>query len=168
MNILLLNEDILINIFNIYYKNIVCKKYINSVSLFFTCKEINKLCKIYIYNKYKCNILYIKEINFKVCSYHNNINLDCIKNIIQQIKNIENSNNSKLNKNNRFRNVYDLNEYKPYINISGIDPNILFNYIHYDDLQKNINIIEPILNRFYYKVVNFCCSGNGCKIKKIK
>ncbi len=39
-------------------------------------------------------------------------------------------------------------------------------HIHYTNLKKNEYMLRFILNKYNYKLINFCCGGNGCKIVK--
>ena len=84
-NILFYNDDILINILKLYIEHYInCKNTItyNNLSC---CKQIYYLYKKLIVNHCKCNILYIENINYKICSYHDNIPLDFVKSLLEQI-----------------------------------------------------------------------------------
>jgi len=156
MNIIYkLNEDLLIKILEIYInKYIICKKKDKEIEDIFINKYIYELIKRNVLCKIRCNILEIKEIKYKVCMIHDKVNLDMIKSIVIQIKNIKNNNAPIIYHNNNEN-----------VNMMGNSRNI--GHIHYNKLEKSKKIVEKIIKKFGYKLINYCCNGNGCKINKI-
>ena len=83
-NIILYNNDILQHILKLYIEHYNCKKNITNNNLS-CCKQIYNLYKDFIVKYCKCNILYIEDINYKICSYHDDISLDFVKSLLEQI-----------------------------------------------------------------------------------
>ena len=87
INILLCNDDVLQHILKLYIEYYLnCKKDITNNNLS-CCKKIYYIYKNLIVKYCKCNILYIENINYKICSYHDNISLDFVKCLLEQIEN---------------------------------------------------------------------------------
>ena len=151
IHILHLSDDILVNIIELYSKTYIkCKIDINEKNNIIFCKKIHLLYNTLNHNC-KCNILYIKDINSKICSHHNNVSLDLVKSVINQINYIDNNNTNN--------DIIDSNMILIDIDNHG-------HYIHYEDLKKNEFILRFILNKYNYKLLNYCCGGNGCQIVK--
>tara|TARA_Y100000741_G_scaffold355676_1_gene331386 strand:- start:1272 stop:1724 length:453 start_codon:yes stop_codon:yes gene_type:complete len=146
INILLCNDDVLQRILKLYIEHYLnCKKDITNNNLN-CCKQIYYLYKNLI--KYcKCNILYIKNINYKICSYHDNISFDFVKSLLEQIDIVN-------------RNI--LNNYM--INY-GKEDDLLF--IHVPNIKQYKSIVQEIISKYNYKISHFCCGGEGCKLKKL-
>lgn len=145
-----LPNEVLLHILHMYYEIIKCKK---------NKKELNKIniCKkMYDYNKnnnyFKCNILYINNINLKICNIHDNVSLDFVDKLIKQINHVKNNTMGIIYHNKSSNDLLDYNNLE---------------FIHCDDLKKNEKIVKIILKKYNYKLMNYCCGGNGCRISKI-
>ena len=145
-NLLSYNDDILINILKLYIEHYYCKKCITNDNLS-CCKQIYYLYKNLIIKHCKCNILYIENINYKICNYHDNIPLDFVKSLLEQI--------------NRVERVYS-NDY--IINYGKMDD---FLFIHVPNIKQYKSIVQQIISGYNYKISHFCCGGDGCKLKKL-
>lgn len=153
-----LNDDILVFILNIYTRNYIrCKKYTQRISKLYICSRLKILYNKYIRSTFQCNLYYISDIRYSICSFHNKIKLEDVKKIVNQIIRVENRTSPNIYHNN---NSYDSLE------IVSMNDNLSF--IHCDNLIKNEQIIRLLLNKFGYKMLNYCCNGTGCRIKKIK
>lgn len=151
-----LSDDLLVSILNkytVYY--IKCKKLKIRMSKLYICRKFKNLYTKYIIPNLKCNLYYIKEIDYNICSFHNNVDLIDIKKIINQIIRIDNNNIPKIYHNN---NSYDS------VETVSMSDNLLF--IHHNNLKNNEKIVRLLLHKFGYVMLNFCCNGTGCRIKK--
>ena len=152
---LLLNEDILIEIWKYFIKiDIICIKNGKNINKLFICK---KLYDIYKENKkkiisWKCKMLDISKINYKICNIHDNIGLEYVNKVIGQIE------------------KYNSLQKTPNNGVLGIDFHKFHvtNFIHCPDLQKNEEFVKKLLKEYNLKIVRYCCGGDGCELRKIK
>tara|TARA_B100001564_G_C20531463_1_gene619970 strand:+ start:414 stop:881 length:468 start_codon:yes stop_codon:yes gene_type:complete len=152
---LILNDDMLLLLWKYYIKNVVvCIKNEEMVNNFFVCK---KMYDIFKENKKKliqwdCKILIISNINYKICSTHDNIGIEYVNKIVGQIEKYislqEPPNNG----------VIGINFHKYHVT----------NFIHCPDLKKNEIFVKKLLEKYNLKIVRYCCGGNGCELKQIK
>ena len=154
-----LSDDILVYILSIYSNNYIeCKKNKKEIKKLYVCKKIKNLFINNILSKFECILFNIKRKNFKICSYHNNVTIEYLKRLIQQLNYADNKTLPKI--------YHDNNSYSEApINICS-DNNL--NFIHIEDLKKNEKLIRLILKKYEYKLVHFCCKGEGCRITKIQ
>ena len=154
-----LSDDILVHILSIYSNNYIeCKKNKKEIENLYVCEKIKNLFINNVLPKFECILFNIKRKNFKICSYHNNVTIEYLKRLIQQLNYADNKNLPKI--------YHDNNSYSESpINICS-DTNL--NFIHIEDLKKNEKLIRLILKKYKYKLVHFCCKGEGCRITKIK
>ena len=152
---LILNDNMLLLLWKYYIKNVVvCIKNEEMVNNFFVCK---KMYDIFKKNKKKliewdCKILIISNINYKICSTHDNIGIEYVNKIVGQIEKYislqEPPNNG----------VIGINFHKYHVT----------NFIHCPDLKKNEIFVKKLLEKYNLKIVRYCCGGNGCELKQIK
>ena len=117
--------------------------------------RINNICKE---KKKKCNIYLLQDIKLEICSIHDNIDINIVKEIERKIKNLKICNKySELN--NIYNNIYNN------IGINPIDSKV--NFIHIRDIYKYEFILKKILKKYRYKLDNYCCNKNGCIIKNL-
>ena len=153
-----LSDDILVSILDIYIRNYIrCKKYTKKISKLYICRRLKTLYSKYLTLTFECNLYYINDINYSICSFHNKIKLEDVKKIVNQIIRVENRTSPNIYHNN---NSYD--------SLEVVSMNDNASFIHCDNLIKNEQIIRLLLNKFGYKMLNYCCNGTGCRIKKIK
>ena len=145
-NIILYNDDILQHILKLYIGHYNCKKNTTNNNLS-CCKQIYNLYKDFIVKYYKCNILYIEDINYKICSYHDNISLDFVKSLLEQIDIVN-------------RNISN----NCIINYGKTDDYLV---IHVPNIKQYKHIAQKIVSKYNYKILYFCCGGEGCKLKKL-
>lgn len=152
---LILNDDILLLLWQYYIKNVVvCIKNGKMVNNFFICK---KMYDIFKKNKEKlirwdCKMLEIPKINYKICDKHDNIGLEYANKVVGQIEKYislqEPTNNG----------VIGINFHKFHVT----------NFIHCQNLQKNEEFVKKLLKKYNLKIVRYCCGGDGCELKQIK
>lgn len=154
-----LSDDILVHILSIYTDNYIeCKKNKIEIEKLYVCETVKNLFVNNVLSKFQCILFNIKKQNFKICSYHNNVTIEYLKRLIQQLNYVDNKALPKI--------YHDNNSYNEEpINICS-DTNL--NFIHIEDLKKNEKLIRPVLKKYKYKLVHFCCNGEGCRITKIK
>ena len=145
-NIILYNGDVLEHILKLYIEHYNCKKNITNNNLS-CCKQIYDSYKDFIVKYCRCNILYIEDINYKICSYHDNISLDFVKSLLEQIDTV----NRNIS-NNYIINYGKTNDYL---------------FIHVPNIKQYKHIAQKILSKYNYKISYFCCEGEGCKLKKL-
>ena len=202
-NVIHLPNDILVDIIKLYSNTYIkCKKNINETHKLIFCKKIQLLYNT-LHNNCKCNILYIKDINTKICSHHNNVSLDLVNSVINQLNCIYNKYNTNIVKTDIFdtdifntdifnTDIFNTDIFNNYIDNTNIgntntvntDPvhihidiytaddiinieNSKSYFIHYEGLKKNEFILRFILNKYNYKLLHYCCGGNGCSIGKL-
>ena len=149
---LILNDDMLLLLWKYYIKTVVvCIKNEEMINNFFVCK---KMYDIFKKNKKKliewdCKILIISNINYKICSTHDNIGIEYVNKIVGQIEKYislqEPPNNG----------VIGINFHKYHVT----------NFIHCPDLKKNEIFVKKLLEKYNLKIVRYCCGGNGCELK---
>tara|TARA_Y100000739_G_C20413792_1_gene375702 strand:+ start:59 stop:535 length:477 start_codon:yes stop_codon:yes gene_type:complete len=147
MIIIELNNDIVYNIILTYIKNYIQCIHNNDFRKLFFCSKIYNLFYNKINKIFQCKLIYIKNIDYILCSSCKNIQLNFINNLLKELNMISTREN-----NNLFSKKYYL------------DSNDIF--IHIEGLKDNIKIFKNILKKYNYKFVSYCCSGKGCKIKK--
>lgn len=154
-----LSDDILVNILSIYTDTFIeCKKNKIEIEKLYVCKKIRNLYINNVLSKFKCILFNIKRKKCKICSYHNNVTIEYLKRLIQQLNYVDNKTSPKI--------YHDNNSYnEEQVNICS-DTNL--NFIHIEDLKKNEKLIRLILEKYKYKLVHFCCNGEGCRITRIK
>ena len=214
-NVIHLPNDILVDIIKLYSNTYIkCKKDINETHKLIFCKKIHLLYNT-LHHICKCNILYIKDINTKICSHHNNVSLDLVNSVINQLNCICNKYNTNIVKTDIFdTDIFNTDIFNNYIDNTNIgntntvntdpvhihididtdidtdadidtdidtdadiDTDINTNivninssksyFIHYEGLKKNEFILRFILNKYNYKLLHYCCGGNGCSIGKL-
>ena len=152
-----LSDDILVFMLDIYTSNYIkCKKNTKRINKLYMCRKFKVLYKTFIIPKFKCELYYVSKINYNICCFHNNITIEDVKKIVNQIKRVENKTYPKVYHNN--------NSYDDTQQIVSIGDNFCF--IHCSNLIKNEEVIRLLLNKFGYEMLNYCCNGTGCRIKK--
>ena len=152
---LILNDDILLLLWKYYIKNDVkCIKNKESVSKFFVCR---KMYEIFKKNKkaliqWNCKMLIITNINYKICSTHDNIGIEYVNKLVKQIEKY-----ISLQEPPNY-DVYGINFHKYHVT----------KFIHCPDLKKNEIFVKKILEKYNLKIIRYCCGGDGCELRQIK
>ena len=154
-----LSDDILVHILNIYTNNYIkCIKNNKEIEKLYICEKIKDLYINNILNKLKCNLFIVKKKKIKICSYHNNVSMQYLDRLIKQLNYADKKTLPKICHNNNSYSEEPIN----------ICSDTHLNFIHIEDLKKNEKLIRSILKKYKYKLVHFCCKGDGCRITKIK
>lgn len=153
---LILNDDMLLLLWKYYIKNVVvCIKNEEMINNFFVCK---KMYDIFKKNKKKiikwdCKMLIISNINYKICSTHDNIGIEYVNKVVGQIDKYMSLQEEPTN-----NGVIGINFHKFHVT----------NFIHCPDLKKNEIFVKKLLEKYNLKIVRYCCGGDGCELKQIK
>tara|TARA_Y100000589_G_C27141309_1_gene624850 strand:+ start:483 stop:953 length:471 start_codon:yes stop_codon:yes gene_type:complete len=153
---LILSDDILLLLWKYYIKNgVVCIKNGEAINNFFVCK---KMYDIFKKNQKKiiqwdCKMLIISNINYKICSTHDNIGLEYVNKIVGQIEKYISLQEEPTN-----NGVIGINFHKFHVT----------NFIHCPDLKKNEIFVKRLLEKYNLKIVRYCCGGDGCELRQIK
>ena len=129
---LILNDDMLLLLWKYYIKNNVkCIKNKEAVNSFFVCR---KMYKIFKENKKKliqwdCKMLLITNINYKICSTHDNIGIEYVNKVVGQIEKYISLQEEPTN-----NGVIGINFHKFHVT----------NFIHCPDLKKNEIFVKNI------------------------
>ena len=152
---LILNDDMLLLLWKYYIKNNVkCIKNKEAVNSFFVCR---KMYEIFKENKKKliqwdCKMLIITNINYKICSTHDNIGIEYVNKLVKQIEKYISLQEPPNN------DVIGINFHKYHVT----------NFIHCPDLKKNEIFVKKILEKYNLKIIRYCCGGDGCELRQIK
>ena len=153
---LLLNDDILLEIWTRYvYNKIECIRNIELINKLFVCKKLYNIYKINKNKilKWRCNLLHISEINYKVCNIHDNIGLEYVKKVLGQIE--------------KYKILHEIPNHEN-LSVHNFHSFHVGNYIHCPYLKKNEIFVKNLLKKFNLQIVRYCCGGNGCELRQIK
>jgi hypothetical protein len=154
-----LSDDILIHILNIYTNNYIkCIKNNKEIEKLYACEKIKSLIINNVMCKLMCNLFVIKKKKIKICTHHNNVSMQYLNRLVQQLNYADKKTLPKICHNNNSYNEQPIN----------ICSDTHLNFIHMEDLKKNEKLVRYILKKYQYKLVHFCCKGDGCRITKIK
>ena len=102
--------------------------------------------------QWDCKMLIISNINYKICSTHDNIGIEYVNKVVGQIEKYISLQEPPNN------DVIGINFHKYHVT----------NFIHCPDLQKNEIFVKKLLEKYNLKIVRYCCGGDGCELKQIK
>lgn len=150
-----LDNDCISKVYNSYINNFVyCKKNYNQLNKFYFCKKVYDICKNISINN-DCHIINISNINLKLCSIHDDVDIQYVKNLLDNIESYKKRQDNEL---------VNMNSINISVSYKILNAN---NYIHLFGLKKNENITKQILERYNLKIKRYCCGGSGCMLEDI-